>query len=131
MKREYINIITIEYEKLKKKIGNQVFESSFSKECKVILGNLFVDLSLKFDDLEKVVSVYIKKLNDNIKKRYKEEYENNGINRFFKEIESINFKSKGQLKESLLKESFIAKFNNYYDEKLKKKLLKKFLKRLL
>jgi len=81
--------------------------------------------------LEKVVSVYIKKLNDNIKKRYKEEYENNGINRFFKEIESINFKSKGQLKESLLKESFIAKFNNYYDEKLKKKLLKKFLKRLL
>ena len=131
MKREYINIITIEYEKLKKKIGNQVFEISFSKECKVILGNLFVDLSLKFDDLEKVVSVYIEKSNDNIKKRYKEEYENNGINRLFKENESLNFKSKGQLKESSLKESFIAKFNNYYDEKLKKKLLKKFLKRLL
>jgi len=109
MKREYINIITIEYEKLKKKIGNQVFESNFSKECKVILGNLFVDLSLKFDDLEKVVSVYIEKSNDNIKKRYKEEYENNGINRFFKEIESLNFKSKGQLKESSFKESFIAK----------------------
>ena len=31
-------------------------KASFSKECEVILGNLFVDLSLKFDEMEKVVS---------------------------------------------------------------------------
>ena len=31
-------------------------KASFSKECEVILGNIFVDLTLKFDDMKKVVS---------------------------------------------------------------------------
>ena len=66
-------------------------KASFSKEGEVILGNLFVDLSLK----------------------YKDEYENNGINRLYKEIEGLNVKSEGQLKDFSLKEYFILKFNNF------------------
>ena len=56
MKREYFNNITINLKNLKGKQEIKNLKASFSKECEVILGNLFVDLSLKFDDMKKVVS---------------------------------------------------------------------------
>ena len=60
-------------------------------------------------------------------KKNKKEYESNGIIKLFKEFKGLNAKSEGQLKDSSLKESFIAKFNNYFDSKFIGKILKKSL----
>ena len=49
------------------------------------------------------------------------------IIKLFKEFKGLNAKSEGQLKDSSLKESFIAKFNNYFDAKFIGKILKKSL----
>ena len=68
-------------------------------------------------------------MNDDIKKIYKDEYENNGINRIYKEIEGLNVKFKGQLKDSSLKENFVLKFNNFYDEKIIWEIRKKMFKK--
>ena len=76
IQKEFIENTNKKYNEIQKKIRNHEFESTFTKECELILKILFGNLNLKFNDIEKVISKYKEKLNikiiDEIKNKNKE-----------------------------------------------------------
>jgi len=118
LKNEYIESINTKYDDIKRKIKNQEFESTFSEECKVILENLIGNLDLKFDGLERVVSDSIGKLNDDVKKKFIDENQSNGLTKLYEEFGNLNTEYEGQIKDSSIKESFCIKLNKFYETKI-------------
>ncbi len=127
IKNEYIETTSTKYDDIKKKIKNQEFESTFAKECEVILENLIGKIDLKFDSLEKIVTDFIEKLNYNAKNKFIDENKNNGLNKLYEEFGNINADYDGQIKDLSMKESFIIKLNNYYDSKITEDIRKLIL----
>ena len=118
IKNEYIETTALKYDDIKRKIKNQEFESSFIKECEMILENLIGNIELKFDSLEKIVSDSKERLNFDVKKKFFDENKNNGLNKLYEEFGNINADYDGQIKDSSMKDSFIIKLNNYYETKI-------------
>ena len=127
IKNEYIETTSTKYDDIKKKIKNQEFESTFAKECEVILENLIGKIDLKFESLEKIVTDFIEKLNYNAKNKFIDENKNNGLNKLYEEFGNINADYDGQIKDLSMKESFIIKLNNYYDSKITEDIRKLIL----
>jgi predicted GTPase len=127
LKNEYIETTNTKYDDIKRKIKNQEFESTFSEECKVILENLIGNLDLKFDGLERVVSDSIGKLNDDVKKKFIDENQSNGLTKLYEEFGNLNTEYEGQIKDSSIKESFCVKLNKFYETKIIEEIRKVIL----
>ena len=118
IKNGFIEVTSAKYDDIKRKIKLQEFESTFTKECELILGNLIGNLNLNFDGLEKVVSDFIEKLNLDVKNKFIDENQSNGLNKLNKEFWKMNDNYDRQIKDPSLKDNFMTKLHNYNDKKV-------------
>lgn len=124
IKKEYLENTNQKYDDMKKKLKNQEFEITFTEECEAILENLIGNINLNFENLEKVVTDSMEILNEDVKKKFIEENKSNGFNQLYEEFRNLNDSYEGQIKDSLMKESFMIKLNNYYNSKIKEEVSK-------
>ena len=98
MKKKYIENTTIKYNEIKKKIRNHEFERTFTRECRFIIKNLFENLDLNFDNIERVISKYIKKLKIKIINEIKNKNKEKSIDKIDEQFIIFNAKYDNLLK---------------------------------
>ena len=127
IKKEYIENTNKKYNEIRAKIRNHELESTFIKECELILKILFGNLNLKFDDIEKVISRYIEKLNINIINEIKNKNKEKSLDKINEEFIIFNAKYDNLLKQNSNDyEDYIfnEKFENYFIPKIKEEVNK-------
>jgi hypothetical protein len=132
IKKEYIENTNKKYNEIRTKIRNHEFESTFSKECELVLKILFGNLNLKFDDIEKVISRYIEKLNINIINEIKNKNKEKSLDKINEEFIIFNAKYDNLLKQNTNDyEDYVIneKFENYFIPKINEEVNKIILEK--
>jgi len=116
---------------IKNKLNNGEYENSFSKEAENILKNLFGEITFNFSEIfidftniEKYITDNIEIVNEKMKNLLKEKYEDKGLNKLYEEFNNFNSKYDKKLDNSNIKESFINKFDEFFENEITKNINK-------
>jgi len=121
IKKEFIENTNKKYNEMQKKIRNHELESTFTKECELILKVLFGDINLNFNDIEKVISKYIEKLNIKIIDEIKNKNKEKSLDKINEQFIIFNAKYDNLLKQNTnVYEEYIIneKFEDYFKPKI-------------
>ena len=125
----YKNNIKEIYNEMDNKYKIYEFNNTFIKESEIILKNLFeennlIDINFDFTDIEKYILDNIEKMNEKIKNILIEKYEDKSINKIYENFNNFNLKYDKKLNDNNMKEYFISKFNEFFENEITKKISK-------
>ena len=120
IQEKYKENINAKYKEIKKKLRNNNFEKTFSKECEVILEKLFGVVNINFENLEKVLLKNKEKLNKKIMKSLNKENKDKIMNKINEGFIILNSKYDNLLKYNSWYEenNYNLKLIEYFKEKI-------------
>jgi hypothetical protein len=132
IKKKYIENTTTKYNELQKKIKKHEFENTFTKECELILKILFGNINIKFDNIQKVISIYFEKLSTKIIDELKNKNKEKSLDKINEQFIIFNAKYDNLLKqnsnifdERIINEKFEKCYISKINEEINKILLEK------